>query len=252
MSLMALNHCFQIVAAIMAITGIVMMAYADGFHGDSFVGVALAVGSASTSALYKVGPPRSLYVEPILWLAWLQKLAYWLVSSNGLSPPLPGDVKDVPRKRQPWRSGSLSFHHGLLQSHLHLLRAPHPLLYQGGVLGLTLLSALGIHVWPGRTVAGWACTYILTELGSCFFHQFLLRKKDTHTLLIASYLLKMLFQLQLFALTCFKSLFPSLTVFNILVHVGVVLTYPILISIGTLLSVPGNAGLDLSYIYTLG
>ena len=62
----------------------------------------------------------------------------------------------------------------------------------------------------------------------------------------------MLFQLQLFALTCFKSLFPSLTVFNILVHVGVVLTYPILISIGTLLSVPGNAGLDLSYIYTLG
>lgn len=43
----------------MAITGIVMMAYADGFHGDSFVGVALAVGSASTSALYKVrtSPP---------------------------------------------------------------------------------------------------------------------------------------------------------------------------------------------------
>lgn len=34
----------------------------------------------------------------------------------------------------------------------------------------------------------------------------------------------------------------SSTVFNILVHVGVVLTYPILISIGTLLSVPGNAG----------
>ncbi|KAG9336439.1 hypothetical protein JZ751_002786 [Albula glossodonta] len=43
-----------IVAAIMAITGIVMMAYADGFHGDSIIGVALAVGSASTSALYKV------------------------------------------------------------------------------------------------------------------------------------------------------------------------------------------------------
>ncbi|XP_026525858.1 solute carrier family 35 member F4 isoform X2 [Notechis scutatus] len=44
----------RIVAAIMAITGIVMMAYADGFHGDSIVGVAYAVGSASTSALYKV------------------------------------------------------------------------------------------------------------------------------------------------------------------------------------------------------
>lgn len=51
---MSLNLHLQIVAAIMAITGIVMMAYADGFHGDSFVGVALAVGSASTSALYKV------------------------------------------------------------------------------------------------------------------------------------------------------------------------------------------------------
>ncbi|XP_068005107.1 solute carrier family 35 member F4 isoform X6 [Melanerpes formicivorus] len=44
----------KIVAAIMAITGIVMMAYADGFQGDSIIGVAYAVGSASTSALYKV------------------------------------------------------------------------------------------------------------------------------------------------------------------------------------------------------
>uniref|UniRef100_A0A8C5WJC0 Solute carrier family 35 member F4 n=1 Tax=Leptobrachium leishanense TaxID=445787 RepID=A0A8C5WJC0_9ANUR len=44
----------RIVATIMAITGIVMMAYADGFHGDSIIGVALAVGSASASALYKV------------------------------------------------------------------------------------------------------------------------------------------------------------------------------------------------------
>lgn len=32
-----------------------MMAYADGFQGDSIIGVAYAVGSASTSALYKVG-----------------------------------------------------------------------------------------------------------------------------------------------------------------------------------------------------
>ena len=60
MPVMSLNLYLQIVAAIMAITGIVMMAYADGFHGDSFVGVALAVGSASTSALYKVRPLLSL------------------------------------------------------------------------------------------------------------------------------------------------------------------------------------------------
>lgn len=64
MPLMPLNMYLQIVAAIMAITGIVMMAYADGFHGDSFVGVALAVGSASTSALYKVIPLSRLQVEP--------------------------------------------------------------------------------------------------------------------------------------------------------------------------------------------
>ncbi|XP_069036496.1 solute carrier family 35 member F3 [Lepisosteus oculatus] len=44
----------RIVAAILSITGIVMMAYADGFHSDSITGVALAVGSASSSALYKV------------------------------------------------------------------------------------------------------------------------------------------------------------------------------------------------------
>ncbi|XP_032811941.2 solute carrier family 35 member F4 isoform X1 [Petromyzon marinus] len=44
----------RIVAAILAIAGIVMMVYVDGFHHDSIVGVALAVGSASTSALYQV------------------------------------------------------------------------------------------------------------------------------------------------------------------------------------------------------
>ncbi|XP_046876894.1 putative thiamine transporter SLC35F3 [Hypomesus transpacificus] len=52
-----LNHHFmgvRIVAAILSITGIVMLAYADGFHSESIKGVALAVGSASTSAIYKV------------------------------------------------------------------------------------------------------------------------------------------------------------------------------------------------------
>lgn len=52
----------QIVAAILAIAGIVMMTYADGFHSHSVIGIALVVGSASTSALYKVrarrGPGR--------------------------------------------------------------------------------------------------------------------------------------------------------------------------------------------------
>ena len=49
----------QIVAAILSITGIVMLAYADGFYSESIKGVALAVGSASTSAIYKVLIPSS-------------------------------------------------------------------------------------------------------------------------------------------------------------------------------------------------
>lgn len=49
----------QIVAAIFAIAGIVMMTYADGFHSHSVIGIALVVGSASMSALYKVSTPGS-------------------------------------------------------------------------------------------------------------------------------------------------------------------------------------------------
>ncbi|XP_077202176.1 solute carrier family 35 member F3 isoform X3 [Paroedura picta] len=44
----------RIVAAILAIAGIVMMTYADGFHSYSVIGIALVVGSASMSAMYKV------------------------------------------------------------------------------------------------------------------------------------------------------------------------------------------------------
>ncbi|KAM8834139.1 uncharacterized protein slc35f4 isoform 1-T1 [Synchiropus picturatus] len=127
----------RIVAAIMAITGIVMMAYADGFHGDSFVGVALAVGSASTSALYKVGTGTDAGERP------------------KLTPPCrAGSVQDVPRQRQPGGGGPLPVHHGLLQPHLHLTGATHPLLHQDGTLGVAVLAAVGLPVWTGRTLAG--------------------------------------------------------------------------------------------------
>ncbi|KAK3550495.1 hypothetical protein QTP86_031491, partial [Hemibagrus guttatus] len=42
----------RVVAVILSITGIVMLAYSDGFYSDSITGVALGVGSASCSALY--------------------------------------------------------------------------------------------------------------------------------------------------------------------------------------------------------
>lgn len=37
-----------------------MMTYADGFHSHSVIGIALVVGSASMSALYKVGAGSGL------------------------------------------------------------------------------------------------------------------------------------------------------------------------------------------------
>ncbi|XP_072345771.1 solute carrier family 35 member F3-like [Scyliorhinus torazame] len=81
----------RVVAAILSITGIVMVAYADGFHRDSIVGVAFVVGSASTSALYNVlfklllGRVRcdgvALYLSALgafnlLFLSWLPVVLY--------------------------------------------------------------------------------------------------------------------------------------------------------------------------------
>lgn len=48
------SFSLQIVAAILAIAGIVMMTYADGFHSHSVIGITFVVASASMSALYKV------------------------------------------------------------------------------------------------------------------------------------------------------------------------------------------------------
>lgn len=56
-------------AAIFAIAGIVMMTYADGFHSHSVIGIALVVGSASMSALYKVSTPEGCLPPSSLTLA---------------------------------------------------------------------------------------------------------------------------------------------------------------------------------------
>ncbi|XP_051900913.1 putative thiamine transporter SLC35F3 [Pristis pectinata] len=76
----------RIVAAILSVTGIVLIAYADGFLRNAIVGVALVVGSASASALYKVlfklllGPARfgevmffltALGAFSLLFLSWV-------------------------------------------------------------------------------------------------------------------------------------------------------------------------------------
>ena len=44
----------QLVSVLMAITGIVLFAYADGFESANLIGVALSVGAAIGAACYKV------------------------------------------------------------------------------------------------------------------------------------------------------------------------------------------------------
>uniref|UniRef100_A0A4W3GDP3 Solute carrier family 35 member F4 n=1 Tax=Callorhinchus milii TaxID=7868 RepID=A0A4W3GDP3_CALMI len=141
----------RIVAAIMAITGIVMMAYADGFHGDSIIGVALAVGSASTSALYKV------LFKMFLGSANFGEAAHFL--------------------------STMGFFNLIFIS-----SAP------------VILYFTKVEYWSSFSALPWGYLCGVASLWLAF---------------------------------------------NILVNVGVVITYPILISIGTLLSVPGNAAVDL-------
>ncbi|XP_032820711.1 solute carrier family 35 member F3 isoform X1 [Petromyzon marinus] len=143
----------RMVAAILAIAGIVMMVYVqyvDGFNHDSVVGVALAVGSASTSALYKI------LCKMLLGSATLGEASQFL-SSLGLFDLLFVWVLPV----------ALYFTH--------------------------------VEYWPSPAALPWGHV--------CGFACLLL-------------------------------------VFNVLVNFGVVVTYPIFISLGVLLSVPGNAVTD--------
>ncbi|KAM4770944.1 LOW QUALITY PROTEIN: solute carrier family 35 member F3 [Rhinophrynus dorsalis] len=93
----------RIVAAIVAIAGIVMITYADGFHSHSVIGIAVVVGSASTSALYKVlfklilgsakfgeaalfltalGVFNILFITCIPIILYFSKVEYWSTLEN--------------------------------------------------------------------------------------------------------------------------------------------------------------------------
>uniref|UniRef100_A0A8C9SBA3 Si:ch211-263p13.7 n=1 Tax=Scleropages formosus TaxID=113540 RepID=A0A8C9SBA3_SCLFO len=140
----------RIVGVILSITGIVMMAYADGFHSDSITGVALGVGSASTAALYQVLLRKRVgEVQP--------GTASVLLSCVGLC--------------------SLVFHSWLC----------------------ALLYLTHVESWPPARNMPWEMLCALAAL---------------------------------------------LLAFNIIVNLGSVLTYPTLISLGVLLSVPANTAAD--------
>lgn len=192
----------------MAITGIVMMAYADGFHGDSFVGVALAVGSASTSALYKV---RTAEGHIAGWPCWRARTDF--------KETLPLVVSQVLFK--------------MFLGSANLGEVAH-FLSTMGFFNLIFISCVPLILYFTK-VEHWGSLSSLPWGYMCGLAGLWLGKTARRGAKIQKMSFKLLFILQ-------RPSLISLSVFNILVHVGVVLTYPILISIGTLLSVPGNAG----------
>uniref|UniRef100_A0A8C4R8R3 Si:ch211-263p13.7 n=2 Tax=Eptatretus burgeri TaxID=7764 RepID=A0A8C4R8R3_EPTBU len=96
----------RIIAVILAISGIVMMAYGDGLHNDSIVGTALAVGSASVSAFYKVlfrlllGGAR--FGEAALFLSLLGVLGLVVGAAIAVAMCLGGAERWPPPSLVPW------------------------------------------------------------------------------------------------------------------------------------------------------
>ncbi|XP_056322211.1 solute carrier family 35 member F4 [Danio aesculapii] len=147
----------RIVAVILSITGIVMLAYGDGFHSDSITGVALGVGSASTLALFKV-----LFRKCV------------------------GEV-------QPGPASVLLSCVGLCSFVLHSW-------------GCVLLYFTHVEYWPPSQHIPWDKLCVMASL---------------------------------------------LLVFNVLVNLGEMFTYPSLISLGILLTIPASAAVDGLVMLTL-
>ncbi|XP_053372383.1 solute carrier family 35 member F4 [Clarias gariepinus] len=129
----------RVVAVIVSITGIVMLAYSDGFYSDSIRGVALGVGSASCSALYNVlyrkrmgtlepGPASVLLccvgVCTIVLQSWVCVLLY--VTHVEFWPP---------SQPVPWNT---------LCTTASLLLGFNTIVYMGGVCTYPALISLGV------------------------------------------------------------------------------------------------------------
>ncbi|MGH0169590.1 UNVERIFIED_CONTAM: hypothetical protein FKN15_057114 [Acipenser sinensis] len=188
----ALTIHIKIVAAILAIAGIVMMTYADGFHSHSVIGIALVVGSASMSALYKI-------VAAILAIAGIVMMTY----ADG-------------------------FH-------------SHSVIGIALVVGSASMSALYKVLFKlilGSAKFGEAALF-LTILGGVNFVFF-------SFVPVILYFTKVEYFDSIDAVPwgylCGVSVL--LLTFNILVNFGIAVTYPTLISLGIVLSVPVNAAVD--------
>lgn len=146
-------------AAIFAIAGIVMMTYADGFHSHSVIGIALVVGSASMSALYKVSTTRSPHRKvsgPLCCIRapftvplpqaetgrgkLLELGCLPAREVQDLQQPvwlcLVGFIQTSAGQCKIWRSCLIPVRVGRLQCPLRYLYSCHPLFYQSGILEL--------------------------------------------------------------------------------------------------------------------
>ncbi|KAJ8365229.1 hypothetical protein SKAU_G00140600 [Synaphobranchus kaupii] len=144
------HFAMQIVAAILAIAGIVMMTYADGFHSRSVIAISFVVASASTSAMYKV------LFKMVLGSAKFGEAALFLTILGGAN---------------------------------FILVSPVPL----------VLYFTGVEHFSSPSDIPWGCLCGVAGL---------------------------------------------LLAFNLLVNFGIAITYPTLISLGVILSVPVNALVD--------
>ncbi|XP_078283821.1 solute carrier family 35 member F3-like [Rhinoraja longicauda] len=131
----------RIVAAILSVTGIVLTTYADGFHRDSILGVALVVASASASALYKVmfrlllGPAR--FGEAMLFLTAMG--AFSLAFLSWVSALL------FAMQVEPWPSAAL-VPWGLLFGLAALLLVFNALINCGTAVSSPALVSLGVFL----------------------------------------------------------------------------------------------------------
>ncbi|XP_054654487.1 putative thiamine transporter SLC35F3 isoform X2 [Dunckerocampus dactyliophorus] len=172
-----------IVAAILAIAGIVMMTYADGFHSHSVIGITLVVTSASMSALYKV------LFKMVLGSAKFGEAALFLTIVGGANFVCMSIVPVI----------------------LYFTRVEY-------------IGSIGDIPW------GYLCGVAGLLLGM----------QKTSLTLWSTVLLSLLCTVSVADITVLLH-----TAFNVLVNFGIAITYPTLISLGIVLSVPVNAMVDL-------
>lgn len=141
-----------------------------------------------------------------------------------------GALQDGPGERQIWRGCTFSQHCRKRQLRVHQFCASYLIFHTCGVHRLPCGHPLGVPLW-GRRPAFWWETQIMKQI---------LENHIAAMMMMLSSLTGVVF-----------FYFPLLPAFNVLVNFGIAITYPTLISLGIVLSVPVNASECLSCCITL-